>query len=122
LATDSAILRDFFKLKASFRHASVVGEYSRRTGDSVANPYSRTGDSVANPSPRTGDSVANPSQRFYESSRNIYTLSSVSGSVVHPKLFFSGSGSYLDLNFISGFGFESGSGLFMKNTLEIQII
>jgi hypothetical protein len=88
LATDSAILRDFFKLKASFRHASVVGEYSRRTGDSVANPYSRTGDSVANPSPRTGDSVANPSQRFYESSRNIYTLSSVSGSVVHPKLFF----------------------------------
>ncbi len=33
---------------------------------------------VANPSPWTGDSVANPSQRFYESPRNIYTLSSVS--------------------------------------------
>jgi hypothetical protein len=31
-----------------------------------------------------------------------------------------GSGSYFDLNF--GSGFESGSGLFMKNTLEIQII
>jgi hypothetical protein len=40
------------------------------------------------------------------------------GSVVDPKLFFSGSGSYLDLNS----GFESGSGLFMKNKLEIQII
>ncbi len=43
-------------------------------------------------------------------------------SVVDPKLifFFSGSGSYLDLNF--GSGFESGSGVFMKNTLEIQMI
>ncbi len=36
------------------------------------------------------------------------------------KIIFSGSGSYLDLNF--GSGFESGSGLFMKNTLEIQMI
>jgi hypothetical protein len=35
-------------------------------------------------------------------------------------IIFSGSGSYLDLNF--GSGFESGSGLFMKNTLEIQMI
>jgi hypothetical protein len=43
-------------------------------------------------------------------------------SVVDPKLFFSGSGSYLDLNFGSGSGSESGSGLFMKNTLEIQMI
>jgi hypothetical protein len=41
-------------------------------------------------------------------------------SVVDPKLFFSGSGSYLDLNF--GSGIESGSGVFMKNTLEIQMI
>jgi hypothetical protein len=41
-------------------------------------------------------------------------------SVVDPKLFFSGSGSYLDLNLGSGSGF--GSGLFMKNTLEIQMI
>ncbi len=41
-------------------------------------------------------------------------------SVVDPKFFFSGSGSDLDLNF--GSGFESGSGLFMKNTLEIQMI
>jgi hypothetical protein len=40
----------------------------------------------------------------------------VIGSVVDPNLFFSGSGSYLDLNFGSGFGFESGSGLFTKNT------
>ncbi len=40
----------------------------------------------------------------------------VGDSFVDPKLFFSGSGSYLDLNFESGFGFESGSGLFMKNT------
>jgi hypothetical protein len=38
--------------------------------------------------------------------------------------FFSGYGSYLDLNFgsESRFVFESGSGLFMKNTLEIQMI
>jgi hypothetical protein len=35
-------------------------------------------------------------------------------------LFCFGSGSSLDLNF--GSGFQSGSGLFMKNTLEIQII
>jgi hypothetical protein len=34
------------------------------------------------------------------------------------EIIFSGSGSYLDLNF----GFKSGSGLFMKNTLEIQMI
>jgi hypothetical protein len=61
------ILRDLFKLQASFRHDNVVEEYSRRSEDSVANP-----------SPRTGDSVSNPSQRFVESSRNIYTLSSVS--------------------------------------------
>ncbi len=32
---------------------------------------------VANPSLRTKESVANPSQRFYESPRNIYTLSSI---------------------------------------------
>jgi hypothetical protein len=32
------------------------------------------------------------------------------------EIIFSGSGSYLDLNF------GSGSGLFMKNTLEIQMI
>ncbi len=38
------------------------------------------------------------------------------------EIIFSGSGSYLALNFRSGSGFESGSGLFMKNTLEIQII
>jgi hypothetical protein len=36
------------------------------------------------------------------------------------EIIVSGSGSYLDLNF--GSGFESGSGLFMKNTLEIQMI
>jgi hypothetical protein len=30
------------------------------------------------------------------------------------EIIFSGSGSYLDLNFGSGSGFESGSGLFMK--------
>ncbi len=42
------------------------------------------------------------------------------------KIIFSGSGSYLGLNFgfRSGFesGFGSGSGLLMKNTLEIQMI
>ncbi len=38
------------------------------------------------------------------------------------EIIFSGSGSYLDLNFGSGFEFGSGSGLFMKNTLEIQMI
>ncbi len=38
------------------------------------------------------------------------------------EIIFSGSGSYLDLNFGSGSGFESGSSLFMKNTLEIQMI
>jgi hypothetical protein len=43
---------------------------------------------------------------------------SVSCSVVDPELLFSGTGSYLNLNFGSGYG----SGLFMKNTLEIQII
>jgi hypothetical protein len=43
-------------------------------------------------------------------------------SVVDPKFFFFFPGSYLDLNFGSGSGFESGSGLFMKNTLEIQMI
>jgi hypothetical protein len=37
--------------------------------------------------------------------------------VVDPKFFFFGSGSYFGLN-----NFESGSGLFMKNTLEMQII
>jgi hypothetical protein len=40
--------------------------------------------------------------------------------------FFFLSGSYVDLNFGSGSGFgsriKSGTGLFMKNTLEIQII
>ncbi len=40
---------------------------------------------VANPSPRTGDSIANPSQRFYESPRNIYTLSSVSRRTANQK-------------------------------------
>jgi hypothetical protein len=37
-------------------------------------------------------------------------------------IFFFGSGSYLDLNFGIESGFESGSGLLMKNTLEIQIL
>ncbi len=48
-----------------------------------------------------------------------------SGSVVDPKLFnffISGCGSYIDLNIGSGFGTESGFGLFMKNTFEMQII
>ncbi len=40
---------------------------------------------VAHPSPRTGDSVANPSQRFYESPRNIFTLSSVSRRTASQK-------------------------------------
>jgi hypothetical protein len=53
LATESAVLQNFFKLQASLRHANVVEEYSRRTENSVASP-----------SPRTWDSVANPSQRF----------------------------------------------------------
>ncbi len=38
------------------------------------------------------------------------------------EMIFSWSGSYLDLNFGSGFESGSGSGLFMKHTLEIQII
>jgi hypothetical protein len=40
------------------------------------------------------------------------------GQCCGSEIIFSGSGSYLDLNFGSGFG----SGLFMKNTLEIQMI
>jgi hypothetical protein len=54
----------------------------------------------------------------------------LASSVVDPEIIFFGSasGSYLDLNFGSEFGsgsgFESGSGygVFMKNTLEIQMI
>jgi hypothetical protein len=42
------------------------------------------------------------------------------GQCCASEIIFSGSGSYLDLNF--GSGFESGSGLFIKNTLEIQMI
>jgi hypothetical protein len=85
IATESAVLRDLFKLQASFRHANVVEEYSRRSEDSIANPSPRTGDSVANPSPRTRDSVANPSWRFYGSPRNIYTLSSFFWRSVYQK-------------------------------------
>jgi hypothetical protein len=40
---------------------------------------------VANPSPRIRDSVANPFQRFYESLRNINTLSSVSWRTANQK-------------------------------------
>jgi hypothetical protein len=69
-------------------------------------------------------SVAVP-MLFYPSIRDskqvfFHIPDSISNSVVDPKLFFSGSGSYLDLNF--GSGFESGSGLLMKNTLEVQMI
>ncbi len=53
--------------------------------NSVANPSLRTGDLVANPSPRTGNSVANHSRRFYDSPRNIYTLSSVSWRTANQK-------------------------------------
>jgi hypothetical protein len=42
-------------------------------------------------------------------------------SVVDPNDFF-GSGSFFGLNFGSGFKSGSGSGLIMKNTLELQII
>ncbi len=42
------------------------------------------------------------------------------GSEIKFSFFLSGSGSFFGLNF--GSGFESGSGLYMKNTLEIQII
>ncbi len=34
LVTESAVLRDLFKLPASFRHANFVEEYSQRTEDS----------------------------------------------------------------------------------------
>ncbi len=44
-----------------------------------------TVDSVVNPSPRTGDSVANYSRKFYDSPRNIYTLSSVSRITANQK-------------------------------------
>jgi hypothetical protein len=73
-------------LQASFRHANVVEELSRRIEDSVANPSPTTGDLVANPSLRTGDSVANPAWRFYESHpRNIFTLSSVPWRTANQK-------------------------------------
>ncbi len=53
--------------------------------DLVADPFPRTGDSVADHSPRTGDSVANHSWRFYNSPRNISTLSSVSWRTANQK-------------------------------------
>ncbi len=64
------------------------------------------------------DSVADPDPYNFQGSGSVPGCSrQCCGSEI---IFFFGSGSYLDLNFGSGFG--SGSGLFMKITLEIQII
>ncbi len=60
-----------------------------------------------------------------EDHQEMTTLASISAKTVQwcgSEIIFSGSGSYLDLNFGSGFGFESGSDLFMINSLEIQIM
>jgi hypothetical protein len=58
---------------------------------------------------------------FYDSYRALFALIPV---LWIRNYFFLGSGSYFYLNFGSGLrsGFESGFGLFMTNTSEIQII
>jgi hypothetical protein len=58
---------------------------------------------------------------LYEKARPTYEL--LLASVVDPKRFFSGSGSYFGLNFGSGTGFESGSGfgIVYENIFEMHL-